>query len=384
MKTYFFIIIFIIMNSSSLFAQNFTCDDAPAGTIFCDDFEDEREMSGKYFEYGDDDGDHVVMDGIGRDGSRGIRVIWQEGEVSAGGFKKSFGRTPGSYIGQNAEYPDSSFDEIYWRMDVKHQEGWQGGGPAKLSRALTLANSNWATGMMAHIWSGGNNGLYLGMDPASGISKDGQLMTTKYNDFENLRWLGFKAGTTEIFSTESSGKWYCVECRVKLNTPGKSDGVLEFWIDGVFQAGSYDLNWHGTWNNDPDNMMINAIFFENYWNDGSPVQQERYFDNIVISTRRIGCGTPDAVERDDDTMEEIEIYPNPAGDYIVVENTLNHRVNPVVAHNSEIRIYNFLGEEVKAVETGLRPVSTIDISGFAAGVYYVRIGFITKKFVIAQ
>jgi hypothetical protein len=36
--------------------------------------------------------------------------------------------------------------------------------------------------------------------------------------------------------------------------------------------------------------MINAVLFENYWNAGSPVTQERYFDNIVISTSRIGCG----------------------------------------------------------------------------------------------
>jgi hypothetical protein len=34
---------------------------------------------------------------------------------------------------------------------------------------------------------------------------------------------------------------------------------------------------------------INAVFFENYWNDGSPREQERYFDDIVISTAPVGC-----------------------------------------------------------------------------------------------
>jgi hypothetical protein len=34
---------------------------------------------------------------------------------------------------------------------------------------------------------------------------------------------------------------------------------------------------------------INAVFFENYWNDGSIKEQERYFDNIVVSTKPIGC-----------------------------------------------------------------------------------------------
>src|SRR5690606_16146937 len=35
---------------------------------------------------------------------------------------------------------------------------------------------------------------------------------------------------------------------------------------------------------------INALLLENYWNNGSPRQQERYFDNLVVSTQRVGCG----------------------------------------------------------------------------------------------
>jgi hypothetical protein len=31
------------------------------------------------------------------------------------------------------------------------------------------------------------------------------------------------------------------------------------------------------------------VFFENYWNSASPQNQERYFDDIVVSTQRIGC-----------------------------------------------------------------------------------------------
>jgi hypothetical protein len=31
------------------------------------------------------------------------------------------------------------------------------------------------------------------------------------------------------------------------------------------------------------------VFVENYWNTGSPVAQERYLDNLVVSTQRIGC-----------------------------------------------------------------------------------------------
>jgi hypothetical protein len=264
----------------------FTCDAVSEGTIFCDDFESEISLRERYFEYDDNDGDFVRMAKVGRDGSAGMRVVWQKGEVSAGSLKKSLGRTPGEYIGNHAASPEKDFKEIYWRIDVKRQVGWHGGGADKLTRAIVFAGPDWSEGMMAHIWSSQD---FLVLDPASGIDKNGTLKSTKYNDFTNLRWLGNKKGTTDLFSDANGGKWFCVIAHAKLNTPGISDGVFEFWIDDKLQAGSYNLNWHGNWNADPKNYMINAVLFENYWNNGSPQLQERYFDNILISSKPIRC-----------------------------------------------------------------------------------------------
>lgn len=284
------VLILVLLTAVRVVAQTDYCAtlDLP-GLLFCDDFETIAPLSDRYFEANQDQGDLVDLDSIGRDGSRGLRSIFQAGEIDAGGIKKSFGRTPSTYIGKHAVEPDSTFMEIYWKLDVRHQEGWQGNGPAKLCRALTLANANWATGAMAHLWTGGPMNRYLGMDPASGISVQGNLVTTKYNDFPNLRWLGWTYGVTPMFADEEAGRWFCVEGHVRLNTPGKTDGVFEFWIDDTLQAGAYALNWHATWNANPDNYGINALFINNYWNDGSPVEQARYFDNIVIATERIGC-----------------------------------------------------------------------------------------------
>jgi hypothetical protein len=281
--------------------------------IWCDDFESTIPMLDKYFEYGDDQGDFIPMDGVGINDSRGMRVRFQSGEVSAGGFKKSFGRTPSSYIGRHAERPKEDFDEIYWQMSIRRQAGWQGGGGAKLSRATSFATDGWAQGMIAHVWSSGPGDNYLLIDPASGISTDGTLTSTRYNDFDNLRWLGNKRGQTPLFNQANADKWFCVEAHAKLNTPGKSDGIFEFWIDGKLEARHTQLNWHSDWNNDPSHYKINAVFFENYWNAGSPKTQDRYFDNIVISTQRIDChciggdidedGIPDAEESTSEAYE---------------------------------------------------------------------------------
>jgi hypothetical protein len=71
-----------------------------------------------------------------------------------------------------------------------------------------------------------------------------------------------------------------------LNDPGQSNGIQEFWIDGALEARRQDLNFVMSY----AGYAINAVFFENHWNTGSPKLQERYFDNIVVSTRPIGCG----------------------------------------------------------------------------------------------
>ncbi len=346
----------------SISSQCFTCLDAPTGTIFCDDFDDNIPLDQKYFEINNNNGDFIRMDQIGRDNTFGMRVKWQKGEISAGGLSKSFGKTPQAYIGKNAAQPNNSFNEIYWRMDVKSQAGWTGGGPAKLSRAMCLANSNWAQGMMAHIWSGPNNNL--GMDPASGIGVDGKIKSTKYNDFNNLRWLGWKPGNIDLYSTANSGKWYCIVAHAKLNTPGLKDGIFEFWINDTLQASSTNLDWHSTWNNDPNNLHINAIFFENYWNDGSPVEQERYFDNLVISTKPIPCNCKVTKVNNQINETGINISPNPIQDAITIE--IPEYLLPVA-----ISIYDLDGKmilEKKIIKT----ITSLDVSEYNSGFYLLK------------
>ena len=267
------------------------CDNMQEAWIFCDDFESDEPLENRYFEY-TGRSTFTLEEGEGRAGGSAMRARFRQGYVGAGGLKKSFGRTPDNYIGNNAAEPDKDFHEIYWRFDLRLEDDWVGGGGHKLVRATTMAASNWSQGTIAHLWSAGENHHYLGMDPASGIDEEGNLVSTRYNDFPNLRWLGFKAGSTPMFGPEYIGEWVSIEARVKLNTPGESDGIFEFWINDELQAGSYDLNWHGTWNEDPENFKLNAIFLENHWDGGAPATQDRYFDNFIISTERIGPGLP--------------------------------------------------------------------------------------------
>ena len=251
--------------------------------IFCDDFDsgDPLVATGRYFEHTDNEGDFVPVAGVGLDGSVGMRGLWQTDEVDAGSLKVAFGRNPNGYM-DNGIRPTEDFREIYYRMYLRMQPGWVG-SPAKLSRATVFYSaSEWSQAMIAHIWS--DDAEHLIIDPVSCVS-GGTPVCTGYNDFDNMSWLGIGTGTTPLFATSNSGTWYCIEAHVRLNDPGSANGIQEFWIDGNLEVRSDTLDFVGTY----QDYAINAVFFENYWNDGSPQEQERYFDNIVISTEPIGC-----------------------------------------------------------------------------------------------
>ena len=266
------------------------CTNPQPGWIWCDDFEANRLSS--YFEYDNSGGDFVPMSGLGVNSSTGMRVIYHPGQSSAGGMKVAFGTTRDPYF-KAVDAGTAKYREIYWRMYVKNQAGWTGGGADKLSRATIFAGSNWSQAAIGHVWSGASPGPdqdYLILDPASGTDAAGNLKTTAYNDFANLRWLGATEETTPLFNSANVGQWHCVEARMKLNTAGQSDAVFELWVDGNLDARKSGFNWVGSYNT----YGINAVFFENYWNEMSPVTQARYLDNIVVSTMPIGCGTSTA------------------------------------------------------------------------------------------
>ena len=71
----------------------------------------------------------------------------------------SFGDSP---VGRPLRRGET-FDEVYWRIYVKHQPGWTG-SPAKMSRATSLTSERWTQAFILHVWS---SGAFLTLDPAT-------------------------------------------------------------------------------------------------------------------------------------------------------------------------------------------------------------------------
>ncbi|MGB0715091.1 MAG: polysaccharide lyase [Phycisphaerae bacterium] len=90
-------------------------------------------------------------------------------------------------------------------------------------------------------------------------------------------WPWQNAGETLL----SHGRWYRIKQYIKLNTPGKADGVLRAWVNGRLAFDKTDIMFR----------KVNALRIFSYWVDfyfgGKPKAPREFkilLDNVKIST----------------------------------------------------------------------------------------------------
>ncbi len=80
--------------------------------------------------------------------------------------------------------------------------------------------------------------------------------------------------------------WTCVEQYIKLNTPGKNDGVARAWINGELVFEKTDYLWRTT-----NKLKIYSYWVDYYRGGKQPAYHNHhvYLDNLVIATgKRVG------------------------------------------------------------------------------------------------
>jgi hypothetical protein len=247
---------------------------------WCDDFESDAALTSSYFEVNRANGFGVVTT-TAFGGSGALKATYKPGVTESGNIKLGLGKSPVASKIQTSR----DFDDLYWRFYLRMEPNWIGNAQ-KLARATIFTSANRAQAAIFHLWEDSKDKHGIGLDPVSGVSGS-QVVTTGYNDFANMRWLGKVSGPTQIYTGSYLDRWICIEAHMKLNTPGAADGIGEYWVDSRLEARRADLNWRGSYTG----HGINAIMLENYINDGGPQTQSRYIDNFVVSTARIGCAT---------------------------------------------------------------------------------------------
>lgn len=250
--------------------------------IWCDDFESDRDLDRNYFDVNRAHGRLSVVTDQAYGGTHSLRNAYIQGVEDSGSIKLSIGNNPL----HQARYIDRNFDDVYWRFYLRTDVSWIGQG-MKVTRATIVASANWSQAAIGHLWEDEHtSGLGLGLDAASGVV-GATVVTTRWNDFEHLRWLGKVNGSTQVYAPENRNRWQCIEVHMRLNTPRRSDGTFEFWVDGQPEAQKTGLNWRGNYST----YGINTVTLEAWINGGAPRTQYRYLDNFVVSTSRIGRGS---------------------------------------------------------------------------------------------
>ncbi|MGH8913472.1 MAG: polysaccharide lyase, partial [Acidimicrobiia bacterium] len=128
-------------------------------------------------------------------------------------------------------------------------------------------------------------GWYAYLLSSSGAGLDGQILNWDPN-----------------LSTLKHGKWYCIEARVKVNSLGQRNGILEGYVDGNQAFKAANLNFRRS---SESQLKVGSLWFDVYYGgEGtSPKDNSIYFDSLAAGPEQIGCNDqPDPSGRfwDDD------------------------------------------------------------------------------------
>ncbi|PKO57170.1 MAG: hypothetical protein CVU28_00125 [Betaproteobacteria bacterium HGW-Betaproteobacteria-21] len=80
-------------------------------------------------------------------------------------------------------------------------------------------------------------------------------------------------------------RWYSVEQHVRLNAPGKSDGVLRAWIDGQLVFEKRDIRFR-----ESETLKVESVWMNVYHGGVRPADKDMtlFIDNLVIARKYIG------------------------------------------------------------------------------------------------
>ncbi len=176
----------------------------------------------------------------------------------------------------------SPMQELWGRERVYLSDGWvkPAGGAAHFWRFWRDINpgSSASWEMIVDQIDGGDN-LAIGFMPQAG---------TSYAGGHGEYWLPIS-----ISLSANRGRWMCWEVHLKMNTPGQSDGVAEFYLDGQRLLNATGLNQIGNGTTPgSDNRFQHVNWMSNVGGNSNLWPGETnywYVDDLSLGTERVGC-----------------------------------------------------------------------------------------------
>ncbi|NEU58096.1 polysaccharide lyase [Halorussus sp. MSC15.2] len=228
---------------------------------------DRRNSLGKFTERDFESNLEIDDRGISS-GSDSLQVTFQKGSHYGTSLHYKF---------DEAGYADS--EELHARYYLRFSETFdlpRGAGGKLPGPAGTYGRAGWG-GRRADGTNGWSARMYF--TPSDAPERPIQLssyvyhaeMDGRYGDI--FEWDESAAGRLEL------GKWHRIDNYIRLNTPGKNDGVLRGWVNGERTLDVTDLRFRDVcW------LRINQYWFDCYWGGSSPSPTDNrvYFDRMTL------------------------------------------------------------------------------------------------------
>ncbi len=232
-----------------------------------------------------------------------------------------------------------------------------------------IAASDVGKGMAIRLWNLEDKKLFYACNFAASarnwiftFSRDSLKLATGSSD-----------GKIRIFDTRTTitprawfhaEKW-SVEVDDTVHFIDESEGKSKNWLwdfgDGHWSTHQNGANIYRK----PGIYTVSLIISNGY------VKDTLVRHNYIRVIKKTDVGIDQAVK------ESIILAPNPVYDHFVIQTSPGAAFKP----GAEIGIFNILGKCVMSVEAAPSPVQRIDVSKLAPGIYYVRCGDISRKFV---
>jgi hypothetical protein len=240
----------------------------------------------------------------------------------------------------------------------------------KIKSSITGGDDPWNRDQYLNLWVGNLNGGTVGYAsvPGCAAEKDGVVISyTAFGTTPNVK-APFNKGRTSVHEI---GHWLglrhiwgdadCGDDKIDDTPPqagptrGCPSGVIATCTSGA--AGNMYMNFMDFTNDECTNMFTAgqaSRMREQFQSGGARVA-------LLSSNKAVGAIAPEEVA--DKTAKNIELYPNPAVDKIVIRN---------LTSGSEVFVYNQLGQVSKR-RTAVNSSLEINVADLKSGMYFVSV-----------
>jgi hypothetical protein len=321
--------------------------------IWCDDFEEEQDLNSQYEDVSLNN--LTVSDVDPFYGIYSLQQHYDSDQVDAGWIIK---------------LNNGGFDDhIFMRWYHKFEQGFEG-FPPKMGRIRYRDRDNWNTIFAVHCWleNDGTVCLDVSAENSSQANSSG--------------WLPIALSDFTFLEPENIGRWICFEMEVRVNTRGQTDGLYRLFIDDELKIERTEVDLRG----DTDDK-INELMLDCYWNGGSPKVQNRYYDNFVASTNKIGPYDPSNIK---DNLNHAKANPS-LTTFTPPNSTIGFTITPANNNDFTLTVYNAAGKKIWSYKHSEKKTSQCKIimhRNLTRGIYLAVLeqeeGTITRKFTVMR